>query len=123
MPIYNDVNALYKINNQPLVLEDLQEQIGQQISNIIMTPLGSREFEPNYGSNCIYRLFEPIDTFTSYELEVDIFVALDRQMRDRIQLDKANCRVTPQQEGFQVYLSYYIIDINKMGTFNKYISL
>lgn len=82
------------------------DAIKVQIRNILSTPTGSEQFEPEYGSLLPWRLFEPINARTAWQIENDTLIAVNRWMAGRIKLTRQQCYVRPLDEG--IGDGYYI---------------
>lgn len=117
MPQLVDVNTNYGLNTKPILLNTI-DSVNVGLLNLLKTPIGSRRFQPEYGTNLEYYLQEPMDDQTAYLLETHIFSAIPRWM-PRIELDLTQTRVSIDQSlpGYQIVLAYKIIDT---GTYSTY---
>lgn len=110
-PFARDLNAMYGIKETLLVsdatttrklrksiLVDDELAIKIQMLNILGTPLGSEDFEPTYGSNLPFRLFEAITDTTAFLIENDTIDALRAWMRDRISIVYPGTEVIANEE-------------------------
>lgn len=77
--IYRDVSSkfIHLITKNVIVSSDI-DAIKNSIKNIILTPLGTRPFKPDFGSNVSKLLFEPADDFTAYAIKNEIITSLDK---------------------------------------------
>ncbi len=124
---YVDVNSGYKQNLKGLVIYD-DDVVSQQVANIFATPLGSDPFEPTFGSNVPYRLFEPINDMTAFLLYADCISALIQWMQKpgRILVNTASSFVRPinndpDTEGYEVKMVYSIVQAKALSFFHGFI--
>jgi phage baseplate assembly protein W len=115
---YLDINTLFTINKQPELVPDISA-INNSISNILTTQIGSRCFQPTYGSDLLKFLFEPIDELTAQSISFHIANSIGN-WEPRIDLDYGRTTVTPNLElpGFDVNLVYRIKLTKLIGTYN-----
>lgn len=116
---YIDLNVNYTADQKGLIVYDT-DAVKNQISNILATPLGSDDFEPTYGSNLPYRLYDPITASTAHLLYTDTISALKIWMGGRIIINQSAAFVRPidndpDSEGYEVRVPYQI-------AFNKVIA-
>ena len=104
---YRDINRnfLNEAKVKPLILTDL-DAIQAQMINVLVTPTGTEEFMPTYGSLLPFRLGEPMNVQTSFLLEEDTHIALDKWMKEHIIVYMNGVYVTPVYE-----YDYYDIEI------------
>lgn len=77
-----DIRILKDNNNDVKKIED-SESIENSIRNILMTQKGERLFNPEFGSNLRYYLYEPITVLTAEEIKDDLTINV-RKYEDRI---------------------------------------
>lgn len=75
--IYLDVNAQYGVDSNQLLLENVLA-INGEILNIILTPIGSVHFEPEFGSNIPGMIFDQPTEFTTWAIEDELLLSLHR---------------------------------------------
>ena len=114
-----DINTEFDTQNPTLLYED--SAIRSQIKNILSTPIGTEDFEPEYGSNLPFRLFEPITPVTSWLIENDTLIAVNRWMAGRISLSRNDCSVQPLEfnqglDGYYIRMRYRNVRTNVVTT-------
>jgi phage baseplate assembly protein W len=115
---FSDINSGFSFsNNSKLIVEDVAA-INNQITNILSTQIGSRPFEPTYGSDLYDLLFDPIDDLTAWKIETASFDALATWM-PRIRVLYPLCRVEPlnTNDGYNVRLPYQVKIKNIYGEY------
>lgn len=111
---YKDVNldwgGLSDISGSLTVYN--HDAIQQKMSNVLGIVVGEEPFEPTFGSLLPYRVFEPINIDTAFEIEFDTIIALSRQMSGEITVYNRMTSVTPLDadifngEGYEVVIGY-----------------
>lgn len=116
-PFARDINALFGVQG-PIIIDN-EEAIKLQILNILGTTIGTEDFEPTYGSNLPYRLFEPISDIMSFLIEQDTISALRTWMGDRINLLYPGTEVVPymDEDCYVVNIRYQIISSGHISDF------
>jgi phage baseplate assembly protein W len=119
---YSDINSLFNLDGNPLLIYD-EIAINRQISNVLGTPLGSEEFEPLFGSNLPYRIFDAITNTNAWLIRNDSIEALRRWMSGIIDINIGGSDVIPlgeesSEDGYYVYISYTIIRNRKTALYN-----
>lgn len=110
-PFSIDINPDYTLDtNQLLVTGEIARR--KQMMNILGTPIGSEDFEPLYGSNLPYRLFEPINDINAQFITLDTIVALDTWMRGSIRILAQGTDVIPtdSEDGYLVNINFEITE-------------
>lgn len=119
---YSDLNSRFGIDDQPLIVQDYRA-INRQFDIILSTPLGSEEFEPDFGSMLPFRLFDPITPISSYLIRNDTIDALNKWLGSKITLDLATSSVeiindNPDYEGYVVNMIYTINRTRAAATYS-----
>jgi phage baseplate assembly protein W len=78
-PTYQDINGMFGVNSHDLVVTEARA-INIQIRNVLLTPIGSEPFEPEFGSRVPFLLWDPLNAMTAWRLESQTYVALERWM-------------------------------------------
>mgnify|MGYP000259125310 CR=1 FL=1 len=109
---YSDVNANFTRNKSDLIVYE-ETTINLQINNVLSTPIGSDEFEPEFGSLLPFRLQDTISNRLTGMLRNDTIEALRRWLSDRITLDlsRSSVRVmndNPDYEGYIIDISFRV---------------
>lgn len=76
MPVYSDINNVWKDGDNPLV-EDILS-VYQSIDSILRTGKGERVFLPDFGGNLDDFVFEPIDETTELMIFRSIILDIER---------------------------------------------
>jgi phage baseplate assembly protein W len=116
--VYSDLNYNYGFNglqSNPLVYNI--QAIIVKIINTIFTPLGSRHFEPLFGSEFPDLLFSNIDPVSAYTYMNEILIALSIWV-PMVTLDRSNSFISGSNEDTSLYvnLTYYIDGIQSPQT-------
>lgn len=116
-PFARDVNSMFGIKGPLLV--DNEEAVNLQILNILGTPIGSEDFEPTYGSNLPFRLFENITDTMAFLIEQDTITALRTWMYNRIRLIQPGTEVVPyiEEDCYIVNIRYQIVSTQHISDF------
>lgn len=108
---YSDINVLYYSpgNTKGIVLSNL-DAVSIKIIHILGTNIGSYEFEPTFGSNLPYLLWEPCDEITGWKLRTATVEALSKWL-PIIQIDISATSWTPGLDGMSYIgqISYSVI--------------
>lgn len=109
MPIYSDLNQ-YTPTEKALV-EDL-ESVYQSIGNILMTPKGTRLFNPEFGSDVEALLFEPMDELTAIKLYDTAIFSIEK-WDTRVKIDYGSSTITPDYPNrcYDVVLFFNVVGI------------
>ena len=70
-------------------------------SNILMTPRGSMDHDPEFGSDLYLYIFEPADTVTQESIKNEIYKAITTY-DDRANIDEINVAFFKNKKGFNV---------------------
>ena len=103
------------------MLVDNNDAITNHIKNLLSTPTGTEEFEPTYGSLLPYRIMDPINIYSAFNIETDTIIALITWMSDRIQVVLSHSLVVPLEsmDGYLVQIAYINLFDNKAGVFRQ----
>ncbi len=75
--ILNDVNLLYSMTSEDFLISGLAV-IENMFYNVCYTPIGSRVYEPEFGSNIPALIHEPLIQETATYIEIELFSAAKR---------------------------------------------
>ncbi len=117
-----DLQTSYSYNNQlnrSQQLRDVQaifdiNAVTQSITNIFLTSPGQKILNPEFGIDLRRYLFEPVDTFTTLEIQSDIEEALPSQ-EPRIQLEEVEVTADIDQQQYDITLQINIPSLNVYG--------
>ena len=117
--IFKDVNTLVNTqNNQSIDVSD-EQAIQNSLYNLFSCQIGTRPWLPEYGTNLPKFIFEPCDNVTAIKIEQSLIESIQR-WEPRIKLLKTTDIVStlPTNDGFSVFVTYYIPKLNKIASFN-----
>lgn len=104
--IYHDIssNIVHPITGDALLLSDL-DAIKSSIVNIILTPIGTRPFYPNFGSRITALLFEPADPVIEVSIRDEMIRAI-RQHESRVSSLQVSTNFKPDRNAYEVTLNF-----------------
>jgi phage baseplate assembly protein W len=107
--IYSDIDFTFTrkpVVNDVALSYDSQAVI-RSIRNLLLTKHFERPFSPEIGSNVDALLFEPITAITASSLESEIQSIIENY-EPRAQLKSIDVSINPDQNAYNVTLSFYI---------------
>jgi phage baseplate assembly protein W len=104
-PITKDVSL--KLNENAII---------GSIKNIVLTNFGERRFTPNFGSNILAMMFEPLDDITAYNIRKEIATSISNY-EPRVKLDFINVVPNFDRDGFDVTVRFYLLNSVKPQTY------
>ena len=105
-PVKKDINT-YK--NEYAVINS--------IKNLVLTNHYERPFQPEIGSNIRRLLFENVDTVTAAQIEREITEVIGN-FEPRAQVSRVNAIPSPDENKYQIYLEFFIINSTSPITIN-----
>lgn len=107
---FSDIPLTFKINP---ITGDIpparnESAVKKALINLIRTPVGTRPFNPDYGTRVYDYLFEPADTQTELRLNDDLAQAIER-FEPRAKL--VAIETTMQENGIEVKIEYYVVNV------------
>lgn len=114
---YKDLNYRYSMDSGALVVSN-EDDINRQIALLLSTSLGSRPFEPTYGSQVMKLLWDPVDDITAWRLETAVFIAIEKWITE-ITVDTSNTSITTLDagNGYSIYVPYTVNVSNSNASF------
>lgn len=108
--IYSDLNQREPTEAQKVV--DIRS-VYQSIGNILSTPLGTRLFLPEFGSELEQLLFEPMDDITEVKI-YDAIVGAIRRWDPRLEINYALTTVEADYDNHRyiIHLSFNIVGLS-----------
>jgi phage baseplate assembly protein W len=91
------------------------DSIKQSVKSIVLTPLGSRLFDPGFGCTATSYLFELIDDTTATSIESSIKNALNTY-ENRIVINFVKVNVDPDNNMIDVEVNYFIQELQENDT-------
>ena len=108
-PVKKDIN---RYTNETAVVNS--------IKNLILTNHYERPFQPDIGSNVRRLLFENMDTVTATTLEKEIEQTI-RNYEPRANISKLNVSPDYDNNGFKVYMEFYVVNRTTPITINFFL--
>ena len=108
-PVKKDINT-YK--NEYAVINS--------IKNLVLTNHYERPFQPEIGSNIRRLLFEQVDSVTASQLEREIAEVIGN-FEPRAQVSKVEAIPSPDENKYQIYLEFFIINSTSPITINFFL--
>jgi len=112
-----DINTLMDQNGKPDLLPDVQA-INNSLYNLFRCHVGGRGpiFEPEYGTNLMQLIHEPLDNITANKVRAYLIQAIQRwEPRITIDMNKTNVRADTTSNAFRVQVYYVIVGVNQPG--------
>jgi len=106
MALYSDLNQSF---DKTTVLVEDERSVRQSIIAILKTPIGTRFFQPEFGSRLEDLLFDPLDPLTALNIRRSIFEAIQR-WEPRVIIDSKLSSITPNEDEnkYDVIIAYKI---------------
>lgn len=119
--VQHELNQRFNYNGdlRPVLVEE-EQAIEQSIENILETPIGSRFFQPEFGSNILNMIYEPLTEDNALVLFFMIVEAI-RKWEPRVEVDPVQSRVTINRDDYEyvVAIVYRIVKSNKVRQFER----
>ena len=96
-----DLNATYGQDVQGELVTGA-DAVFRSIQNILSCPIGSRGYNPSYGSNLPHLLWQPYGPQTAVAIEMSVAQALERNEPD-LKLEPGGVIVTSNSDGKGTY--------------------
>lgn len=96
-PITGDVTALSD-----------ERSVRIALMNLLRTPIGSKPFYPQYGTNLERYLFDPADALTESELNEEIAITIQK-FEPRVRLISIESSI--DDNGVDIKIDYFIINV------------
>jgi len=90
------------------------------VRNIVLTNFGERRFTPNFGSNLLSLLFEPLDDITAFNMRKEISTSITN-FEPRVKLDFVNVVPNFNRDGFDVTIRFYLLNSIRPVTTNLFL--
>jgi len=119
---YIDLNLSF-LNNPVTkdisVLTDV-DAVKQSVKDLVLTQHFERPFHPELGCNVTTMLFENATAITAISIKRDIQDVITN-FEPRVQLQNVVVNVSPDQNGFDVTITYYVLNIAEVQTVNFFL--
>jgi len=113
LEIYSDLSYKPELNQLGDATKLVNmNSIKQAIKTIVLTPLGSRLFEPTFGCGIGNYMFELLDEGTSSKLQTMIRNAIT-SYEDRVLVDSVVVKIDPVRHEMDVDITYLIKELQE----------
>lgn len=85
-----------------------ERAVKNALINLLRTPIGSKPFDPEYGSNIDRYIFEPADSITESELNEEIATTV-KKFEPRVKLTAIETSI--EDYGIDIRLEYYVVNV------------
>lgn len=96
-PITGDVTALGN-----------ERAVKNSLINLLRTPVGTKPFDPEYGTNIERFMFEPGDPLTESELNEEIATTI-KKFEPRVKLTAIETSI--EDNGIDIRIEYYVVNV------------
>jgi len=108
--VYSDLNQVDPTDDQQVV--DISS-IYQSIGNILSTPIGTRLFVPEFGSELEMLLFEPMDDITEAKIYDAVVEAIQRwEPRVLVDYGKTTVEADEDNHTYTITISFIIVGLS-----------
>jgi len=107
---YTDINVDFRSNpiTKDIYAVKNEAAITQSIRNLVQTRFGERLMQPTVGSDVYSMLFEPLDVFSSMELQSKILTTIQNYEK-RVDVQEVKVAIMDNEDAAVVTVTYRII--------------
>lgn len=107
---YSDINVDFRSNpiTKDIYAVRNEAAITQSIKNLVQTRFGERLMQPTIGSDIYAMLFEPLDVFSSMELQSKILTTIKNHEK-RVDVREVQVAIMDNEDAAVVTVTYRII--------------
>jgi len=107
---YTDINVDFRSNpiTKDIYAVKNEAAITQSIRNLVQTRFGERLMQPSIGSGVYDMLFEPLDVFSSMELQSRILSVI-KNYEKRVDVQEVQVAIMDNEDAAVVTVTYRII--------------
>ena len=117
--IWSDIDADFKLDSTgSIAIRPDVEAVMESIGNILGTRKGERLFLPQFGSNLMDALFEPLDDITLTEISHELKDAIE-MWDDRVDILHVSFERRADNNELSVVLEFRIKGFDEVYTFKK----
>ena len=114
--IYSDLSYNPGLNQLGDVTKLINmDAIKQSVKTIVLTPLGSRLFEPDFGTGVKQYLFEFLDEATLNNIKAVITNAITKY-EPRVKVDSVDVKAFPETNEMSIDITYLISELQEYDT-------
>lgn len=112
--VYSDLDIDFKVHPITGKLKVLKnaEAVKRALKNLILTKKFERPYEPLYGTNVVYSLFENFDAFTASFLKKEIETSI-QNFEPRAVLSDVNIRADEDNNALVINIIFFIRNQNE----------
>ena len=112
--VYSDLDIDFKVHPITSKLKVLKnaEAVKRALKNLILTKKFERPYEPLYGTNVVYSLFENFDAFTASFLKKEIETSI-QNFEPRAVLSDVNIRADEDNNALVINIIFFIRNQNE----------
>ncbi len=104
--ILHDLDLMYSLSSSQFEIQGISV-IENMIYNVCYTPIGSRIYEPEFGSNILVIIHEQLIQETATYLEIELFSAIRRWVPYASMIFKQTRVIpVPDEQLFRAYINY-----------------
>jgi phage baseplate assembly protein W len=120
--IFRDLDLNFKIHpvKKDINTHKNEYAIINSIKNLVLTNHYERPFQPEIGSNIRRLLFEQVDSVTASQIEREIAEVIGN-FEPRAQVSKVEAIPSPDENKYQIYLEFFIINNTAPITINFFL--
>lgn len=85
-----------------------ERAVKNALINLLRTPIGTKPFNPDYGTNIDKYLFEPADALSESELNEEIASTIQK-FEPRVKLTAIETSI--EQNGIDIRIEYYVVNV------------
>lgn len=107
---YTDLNVDFRSNpiTKDIYAVKNEAAITQSIKNLVQTRFGERLMQPDIGSGVYNMLFEPLDVFSSMELQSKVLNVI-KNYEKRVEVQEVQVAIMDNEDAAVVIVTYRII--------------
>lgn len=107
---YTDLNVDFRSNpiTKDIYAVKNEAAITQSIKNLVQTKFGERLMQPDIGSGVYNMLFEPLDVFSSMELQSKVLNVI-KNYEKRVEVQEVQVAIMDNEDAAVVIVTYRII--------------
>lgn len=103
-------------------LDNIESSINRSIALILLTAKGELFFNPEFGSNLRFYIFEYVTDLVTETLTNEIVDSINR-WENRIQINKNNINIEQADDRLKIHISYTLTNSNITGETNVFMPI
>ena len=119
---YKDLDLNFKVHP---VTKDVLKRTGNAaiigaLRNLILTNVGEKPFQPNFGSRIRSLLFEDVSFITASIMQTEIQNTI-KNFEPRVGIDAVRVQANPEQNRYDITIRFYINNLEAPVTINFFL--